>query len=149
MAWLCTLGLIHDDFSIPSITFTHNDKSITLKGDSTSHSTHTTFHQLCQLIHTNYVSFFHLLTFQPIDSPPTYCTTPNSLLDPLPPDLDHKIHTLIHNYPTIFQPHSGLPPKWPHDHHIPLAPNTPPINISHTVTPTRKRKQWPQLYMIY
>lgn len=129
MAWLCTLGLIQVGFSIPSITFTHHDKSITLKGDFTSHPAHTTFHQLLQLIHTNYVSSFHLLTFQPIDYPPTYCTTPNSLLDPLPPDLDPKIHTLIHNYPIIFQPHSRLPPKRLHGHHIPLAPNTSPINV--------------------
>ncbi|XP_058757457.1 uncharacterized protein LOC131630720 [Vicia villosa] len=80
MAWLRTLGPIQADFSIPSLTFTHETHHITLKGDSNTHPIPTTFHQLKHLIHTN----------SPID---------------------------------------GLPPPRPHDHHIPLLPNTPPINV--------------------
>lgn len=40
-----------------------------------------------------------------------------------------EIQHLLNSYPTIFiEPH-GLPPKRPHDHHIPLLPNTPPVNV--------------------
>jgi len=52
------------------------------------------------------------------------------------PDLTHlsaatqpQIRNLIQQYTTVFQPPHGLPPPRPHDHHIPLQPNTAPINV--------------------
>lgn len=44
MDWLRTLGPIQADFSIPSLTFQHHTKPITLIGDPNSFPTHTTFH---------------------------------------------------------------------------------------------------------
>ncbi|XP_058746621.1 uncharacterized protein LOC131619549 [Vicia villosa] len=128
MAWLRTLGPLQADFSIPSISFTHHNNLITLKGDPTAHPAHTTYHQLKHLIHTNFVASFHLMFFQNQNPDPL---TPNPL-DTLPnptKTLSPKIQTLLTKYKTIFQPQEGLPPARPHDHHIPLFPNTPPINV--------------------
>lgn len=68
MAWLRTLGPLQADFSIPSITFNHLEKPITLKGGLTTQPTHTTLHQLRHLIHTDYVASIHLMIFQPLSS---------------------------------------------------------------------------------
>ncbi|XP_058785597.1 uncharacterized protein LOC131660372 [Vicia villosa] len=124
MAWLRTLGPIQADFSIPSITFNHKDSKITLTGDPSALSTLTTFHQLRQLLHTNSVISFHLLTFQPTE------------IHQQPPPLQHQtepidpnILKLIHKYPSVFQQKPNCPPPRTHDHRIPLLPNTPPINV--------------------
>ncbi|GKD30590.1 reverse transcriptase [Tanacetum coccineum] len=39
------------------------------------------------------------------------------------------IEELLAEYEDVFSMPHTLPPKWSHDHHIPLLPNTPPINI--------------------
>lgn len=67
MVWLRTLGPIQADFTIPSLTFSHNETSITIKGDPKSQPTHTNFHQIFQLIHTNSIASLHLMTFQTAD----------------------------------------------------------------------------------
>ncbi|XP_058784315.1 uncharacterized protein LOC131659094 [Vicia villosa] len=127
MAWLRTLGPLQADFSIPSISFTHHENNITLKGDPTAHPSHTTFHQLKQLIHTNSVASYHLMIFQNHDTPNTF-SQPDPMLTPSP-NLNPEIQSLLTKYQSIFQPHEGLPPTRPHDHHIPLIPNTTPINV--------------------
>ncbi|XP_058766771.1 uncharacterized protein LOC131640391 [Vicia villosa] len=128
MAWLRTLGPIQADFSIPSLTFSHQTNQITLKGDPNIHPSHTTFHQLKHLIHTNSVASFHLMIFQPTEPPKTTFDKPEPLFT-IPPDLHPNIKSLLQKYQTIFQRPEGLPPTRPHDHHIPLFPNTPPINV--------------------
>ncbi|XP_058742330.1 uncharacterized protein LOC131614797 [Vicia villosa] len=128
MAWLRTLGPLQADFSIPSISFNHKKNNITLKGDPTAHPTHTTFHQLKHLIHTNSVASFHLMIFQNHEPTPNSLSTDDPLFKP-PQTLQPEIQTLLSNYQNIFHPQEGLPPNRPHDHHIPLLPNTPPINV--------------------
>lgn len=66
MALLRTLGPINGDFSIPSFTFSHSNIIITLKGEPQSYPPITTFHQLCQLVHTDSIASFHLMTFEEI-----------------------------------------------------------------------------------
>ncbi|XP_058784354.1 uncharacterized protein LOC131659138 [Vicia villosa] len=117
MAWLRTLGPLQADFSIPSISFTHHNNLITLKGDPTAHPTHTTYHQLKHLIHTNSVASFHLMFFQNHHPDPHYPSPRDSLSNPAP-KLSPKIQTLLTKHQTIFQPQEGLPPARPHDHHI-------------------------------
>ncbi|XP_058766610.1 uncharacterized protein LOC131640216 [Vicia villosa] len=144
MAWLRTLGQITADFSVPSITFTHKDSPITLKGDPKTLPTLTTFHQLRHLIHTNSVASFHLMTFiqheTPNPNPPNLheqADFPSSLNPPKfkPPSHEHNqqinphITSLIQKYPTVFQGSLNLPPPRPFDHRIPLLPNSPPINV--------------------
>ncbi|XP_058733199.1 uncharacterized protein LOC131604800 [Vicia villosa] len=125
MAWLRTLGPIQADFSIPSLTFQHLTKPITLTGDPTPFPTHTSFHQLKQLIHTDAVASFHLLLMEPTNP---LIPTPN----PPPPNsvtLPSQITQLLTKFQSIFQQPKGLPPPRTHDHHINLLPNTPPINV--------------------
>jgi len=81
IAWLRTIGSIHADFYIPSITFLHQNNPVTLTGNQNTHPTQSTFTQLCQLVHTDSVVSFHLLTFQPLKTPqPTPPTENNSSL---------------------------------------------------------------------
>lgn len=124
MAWLLTLGPIQAYFSIPSLTFTHKSDPITLTGDPSVLTTLTTFNQLRHLLHTNSISSFHLMTFQPTE------TTLNPISIP-PQTTPHnpKILQLINKYPNVFQAKPSFPPTRAYDHRIPLLPNTPPINV--------------------
>lgn len=125
MEWLRTLGLISAEFSIPSISFNHNNHTITLTGDPPRQPEPSTYHQLCQLLHTNAVASLHLLTYTPstkpfIQQPPTTSATL-----PIPPE----IQTVLDQHTTVFNTPHTLPPSRPHDHNIPLQPNTTPINV--------------------
>lgn len=129
MEWIRTLGPIHEDFSIPSIIFQHNDESITLQGDPKSTLTHTIYHQLCQLLHTNSIASMHLLSFETHDTPLTPAQTSKSTIESVSRKLPPEIKSILLNYPTVFQEPRGLPPSRLHAHHIPILPNTPPINV--------------------
>jgi predicted aspartyl protease len=128
IAWLRTLGLIQVDFSIPSITFTHRNTTITLKGDPKHLPTPSIYNQICHLVHTNAITSLHLLSFQ-------HLTNETSLIPQNVHDVPSLTHTnsaitnQLSSYPTVFQAPSGLPPSHPHDHHIPLLPNTPLVNV--------------------
>jgi hypothetical protein len=48
------------------------------------------------------------------------------------PTISHhypEINSLLHQFSTLFEPPSSLPPFRPTDHRIPLLPNTTPINV--------------------
>lgn len=48
------------------------------------------------------------------------------------PTISHhcpEITSLLHQFSTLFEPPSSLPPSRPTDHRIPLLPNTTPINV--------------------
>ncbi|XP_058752398.1 uncharacterized protein LOC131625563 [Vicia villosa] len=127
MAWLRTLGTIQADFSIPSITFNHNNSPMTLQGDSATLPKHTTFHQFKQLVHQDSIASLHLMIFHP--SPTSIPHTEPHPLQNLPKDTPPQLAKLLHKFSKIFQPHLGLPPPRPHDHHINLLPNTAPVNV--------------------
>lgn len=129
MEWLRQLGPISADFSIPSISVLHNGNTITLTGDTNSTPQHASFHQICHLLHTDSVASLHLLSItDPTDKQnnPTHkpLTTDSPPLTPHP-----EINKLLQQFPMVFQPPHGLPPSRTHDHHIPILPNTPPINV--------------------
>ncbi|XP_058742588.1 uncharacterized protein LOC131615102 [Vicia villosa] len=139
MAWLRTLGPIQADFSIPSLTFQHQNTPLTLTGDPNSTPINTSFHQLRQLIHTDAIASFHLLIMEPIQntSPTTKLPAsapPNQTLLPTP------LTRLLTKFQSIFQQPKGLPPPRPHDHHINLLPNTPPINVKPYRYPHSKKE---------
>ncbi|XP_058766993.1 uncharacterized protein LOC131640630 [Vicia villosa] len=125
MAWLRTLGPIQADFSIPSLTFQYLTKPITLTGDPNTYPTHTSFHQLKQLIHTDAVASFHLLLMEPTNAKLHFPEQEPHELKPLSP----QITQLLTKFQNIFQQPKGLPPQRTHDHHINLLPNTSPINV--------------------
>lgn len=78
--------------------------------------------QVCHLLHTDAIASLHLLTFQP-SQPPTHDKTPP------PTATDPAVANLLSEFPSVFLKPHGLPPSRPHDHHIPLLPNTPPVNV--------------------
>ncbi|PNX92586.1 Ty3/gypsy retrotransposon protein, partial [Trifolium pratense] len=130
MEWLRKLGPISADFSIPSISFTHENNEVTLQGDPQYLPQHSTYHQICHLLHTNSIASMHLLSYTPTleaATNPTKTTqlTIDSISHTLPPEILH----LLQQYPTVFNTPHGLPPSRQHDHCIPLLPNTPPINV--------------------
>ncbi|XP_058784831.1 uncharacterized protein LOC131659692 [Vicia villosa] len=127
MAWLRTLGPIQADFSVPSITFNHENYPMTIQGDSFSSPQQTTFHQLKQLVHQNSIASLHLMLFQPSS---TSLATPHpNPLENLPTNTHPQLSNLLYKFSKIFQSHVGLPPSRTHDHHITLIPNTTPINV--------------------
>nr|KYP36817.1 Transposon Ty3-I Gag-Pol polyprotein [Cajanus cajan] len=121
--WLRTLGPLTADFSTLSLSFTHNDVPITIKVDPTHTPTLATFHHFNLLKHHNAIASCHLIFTHRLDN-----NTHNPELH-LPPTLNPEIKTLISNHTSIFTKPTGLPPIRTHDHHIPLLPNTPPINV--------------------
>jgi len=128
MAWLRTLGPIQADFSIPSITFQHHNEVITLIGDPKSPPTQSTYNQLCHLIHTDSIASFHLLTFQPNpqtepNEPPSHTKTDTDITS------HPAVNALLSSYPTVFNTPHGFPPSRVYDYHIPLLPNTTPVNV--------------------
>lgn len=129
MAWLETLELIEADFSIPSLTFLHHNESITLTGIPKSTPTQSTFTKLCHLVHTNFIASFHLLTFQQLPNSQTNPPITPTLIKNANPSSNTEIETLLSNYPTVFNIPHDLPPSRTHDHHIPLLPNTTPVNV--------------------
>ena len=125
--WLSTLGSIQADFSIPNIDFTHNNQQITLQASTSPTPSATTYHQFCHYLSNNSIASLHLLSVenQPSSSTNTTIAHPSSPLDNLP----SPIQSLLQKYHTIFQKPHGLPQHRPHDHHIPLLPDTPPIKV--------------------
>lgn len=123
VAWLRTLSPIQADFSVPTLTFMHHDTSVTLTGDSVS-LTFSSFHQLCHYVQQDSVASLHLLQVSHPEPNPQL-----PFLDSLPTFYPTKIKTLLTNYQDVFQKPKGFPPNRPQDHHIPLLPNSTPINV--------------------
>jgi len=128
MEWLRTLGPLQADFCIPSISFSHGNQTITLQGDPPTSPTHTTLHQFCQLLHQDSIASLHLLTILPT-SPNTIVPENFSKSLTTPKSTPPSVQKIIQTYHTVFHEPQGLPPIRPHDHRIPLLPNTSPINV--------------------
>lgn len=105
MEWLKTLGPISADFAVPSISFAYQNTTITLRGDTTTQPTQSSFHQICHLLHTNSIASMHLLTCS--TTTPTDTDPPN--ITHLPNSTHPQIRNLLQQYTTIFQPPHGLP----------------------------------------
>lgn len=65
MEWLRILGSHMVDFSIPKLSFTYKNNEITIPRDPKSLPLTSSFHQICQRIHTISIVSFHLLIYQP------------------------------------------------------------------------------------
>ena len=52
-----------------------------------------------------------------------------------------NLNQVFSNFSLVFQPPITLPPKRPHDHRIPLLPNTPPINMRPYLFPHNKKSE--------
>lgn len=118
MTWLGSLGPILADFSIPCMSFKHNDNTITFYGEPLSAPASSSTIQ--HLMHKNAIASMHTLIFEHEEH-----QTPAS---PAIPE-DPHIHNLLLEYSHIFETPTSLPPPRNHDHHIPLAPNSSPVNV--------------------
>jgi hypothetical protein len=115
MEWLKTLGPIGANFSIPSISFSHNYTTITLTGEQTSHPTQSTYHFIRHLVHTDSIASLHIMTCSSTIEP-QQPTPPNTEI--LPADFPHDIRSLLHTYKPIFQTPHGLPCNTPFSQHV-------------------------------
>ena len=78
---------------------------------------------------TNSIASFHLISIDTVQpSPYQLHDHLQNLLSPLAA-LPLPICSILIKIQFFFQIPRGLPPPRPHDHHIPLLPNTPPINV--------------------
>ncbi|XP_058761394.1 uncharacterized protein LOC131634786 [Vicia villosa] len=130
MEWLRTLGPLMADFSIPKISFTHNNNNITITGDNQTLIQPSSYNNFCHLIQNDSIASIHLLLYQPSHEQ-EYHNEPNSpnIFESLPKNLPTEITQLITSHSAIFTQPKGLPPTRPHDHHIPILPNTAPVNV--------------------
>ncbi|XP_058726761.1 uncharacterized protein LOC131598148 [Vicia villosa] len=141
MEWLRTLGPLMADFSIPKISFTHNNTTTTITGDPKTHISPSSYNQFCHLLHTDSIASLHLLLYQPTTIPQENSQTlPSDPLHSLPPIVPNEISTILQSYAKVFEQPHGLPPTRPHDHKIPIAPNTPPINPLFLSGPISEKK---------
>ncbi|GKD53162.1 ty3-gypsy retrotransposon protein [Tanacetum coccineum] len=107
----------HADSPFPKISFHSNGSTINLVGEpiSTQASPSTIQHLMQkEAIASMYTLIFHYENSQ--------LQTPN------PPE-DPHIQNILIDYSHIFEPPTSLPPPRLHDHHIPLKPNTPSVNV--------------------
>lgn len=126
MAWLRNLGTITADFSVPYISFNHNNTHITLTGEPLTLPLPSTPNQLHHYLQNDSIASLHLLTFTDHTSDTATDTQSLSILTTttLP-----QVHELLHAYPSIFNTPHGLPPSRHHDQRIPIHPNTAPVNV--------------------
>ena len=120
MEWLETLGPISADFSIPSLSFLHENSTVILQGNTTSQPAPSTFHHIFHLHHDSVASML-LLTYNPTTQTDTKPQPQLQISETPPPN----IHAIIQKYSSIFQAPHGLPPL---DHMIITFPSnlTPP-----------------------
>jgi len=98
-------------------TFSHNGPPINLHGSTKNLHNQTSFPYLCHYLHTNAITFLHLFTVHQV---PILTLTTNP---PHHPDSS----TLLNTYKIVFALPHGLPPHQPHNHHIPLPPQSTPV----------------------
>ncbi|KAD4584729.1 hypothetical protein E3N88_22330 [Mikania micrantha] len=118
IAWLSSLGKIVADFSVPSISFTHQGDYISLTGEPFSSPASSSI--IHHLLNKNAIASMHTLIFEHEPVSPTPI---------IPPHPNPHIQTLLQTFSHIFQTPSALPPPRHHDHHIHLHPNSQPVNI--------------------
>ena len=113
--WLTTLGPVETDYAQLTMTFKLHNQFYSFKG-MRNHGLGVLTDKESSRGPRVYGTAF-LIQILSTESSPTNT--------PYPPDLNQ----LLSNFSLVLQPPTTLPPKQPHDHRIPLQPNTPPINV--------------------
>ncbi|OIW01863.1 hypothetical protein TanjilG_07158 [Lupinus angustifolius] len=126
--WLSTLGPVTSDFSVPSMTFTHDHKPITLTGQHSHTPTLASFHQLRRLSNMDAIAYIFYITIYPQATMHTLAVPEPDTNNPIT-DLHPDIQTLLQDFDNVFTNPTGLPPPRPHDYKIILLPNQPPANV--------------------
>lgn len=119
ISWLSTLSPIMADFSIPELSFTHNGITTTLRGDPLTQPVSPS--SRLSIIHNGYVASIHALQIETTNQP-------SATSQPTPHN-DPNITTLLQTFEQLFKAQPFLPPKRPHDHHIPLINENQSINV--------------------
>lgn len=118
--WLQAIGPVLMDYTNLSISFTHQNKNITLTANTKAQLTPASAHQIKRLIQTH--STAELFQLQILSTTSNPKTEP-SFLHPI-----HEIQSILTPFSTLFTVDPKLPPKHEVDHHINLLPNSSPIN---------------------
>ena len=118
--WLCTLGPLVADFSIPWIVFNYKGNWMQLTGNS--QLSVASSHQISRMLKIGSILSLHTITYEPHPSSPTLQTAPTTYTN-------HDLQALLTKFSHLFQKPTDLPPPRIHDHHIHLLPNSQPINV--------------------
>lgn len=130
MEWLRSLGPLLAYFSIPKISFTYNNNDITIIGDNQTLISLSSNNNFCHLLQTYSIASIHLLLYQLAqDQNESFQTNPPNILYTIPNTLPPIISHIIKSHSSIFNKPKSLPPTRPHDHHIPILPNTALVNV--------------------
>ncbi|GAU45274.1 hypothetical protein TSUD_99960 [Trifolium subterraneum] len=119
--WLRSIGPVLMDYTSLSLSYTQNNKTITLAGKPPSKPNNISAQQLKRCFQTNSASeLFHIqaISIKPNPTSLTPITHPNS-----------QIQTLLLRFPSLFNEPSQLPPPRSLDHRINLLPNSKPVNL--------------------
>ncbi|GAU36702.1 hypothetical protein TSUD_16140 [Trifolium subterraneum] len=130
--WLKTLGPIVTDYEKLTMSFCSDGQQIHLTGVPKGNLEEANIHQLHRLLSTDAIDTFlhlHLISPESTINPPT------------PSHPEPRVHDLLSNFSSLFQPPSHLPPQRPIDHKIPLLPNSPPVNVRPYRYPQFQKKE--------
>jgi hypothetical protein len=116
--WLSSLGPFLADYSVPCIQFCHNNRPITISGDTTSTPTHASFAQFTRYLSTDSIASIHSISVPQLDSSPPFPDTPTP-----------ELSAILEEFDSVFAEPQGLPPHRAQDHHIHLEPHSSPVNV--------------------
>jgi hypothetical protein len=119
--WLQSIWPVLMDYTSLSLSYTLNNKTITLSGNPPSKPNVISAQQLKRCVQTNSASELFHLQAMPAGTDPT----------PIP-TITHQnpqILNLLLSFPNLFQEPKHLPPPRSSDHHISLIPNSKPVNV--------------------
>lgn len=117
--WLKQLGPVLMDYHNLTMKFVHGPNYVETKGGTSSSPTTISLHQLHKIIKEDHGAQFFSIRVSGPDDP-----TPHLLNHENP-----KVQRLLHDYATLFEEPSHLPPPRFSDHAIPLFSNATPVNV--------------------
>ncbi|GKD35945.1 ty3-gypsy retrotransposon protein [Tanacetum coccineum] len=122
--WLAGLGPILFDYKELWMEFAHGSSKIRLIGLTQPSLAFISQNPLKRDTHTESIAQYFHLSIDPVSTSPTPIVGAEA-----PAEFVSTLNTLFHRFASIFEPPSGLPPPRLLDHHIPLVPNTTPVNV--------------------
>ena len=121
--WLATLGPTLFDYKELWMQFDDHGNHIRLKGLQEPSFSSLIFSQFKRLEQTNAVATYYHMSVTPL------ATTQEPIHPSVGHDFRDNLERLLHEYSDVFALPKGLPPQRQFDHHIPLLPDSAPVNV--------------------
>ncbi|CAJ2644751.1 unnamed protein product [Trifolium pratense] len=133
-SWLATLGPHVADYASLTLKFFLNGKFVTLVGDPIARPSPAQFHHLQRFCNTDAIAeCFTVQCLKPHES--------SDIFRELPTDIEPEIALLLHNFHSVFQTPTTLPPTRAHNHAIPLLEGSDPVKVKPYRYPHSQKNQ--------